>query len=128
MSNLIDVHVGNRIRLRRLSVGKTQTQLAQLLKITFQQVQKYERGANRVGASRLLAIADFLQVPASYFFEGLETPSDAATASAKFVSEYFASPDALRLAKAFLSITDPKLRRSIVALVQEIASAYPEPD
>jgi transcriptional regulator with XRE-family HTH domain len=75
--NSIDVHVGNRIRTRRLALGMSQEKLAGGLGLTFQQVQKYEKGANRVGASRLLAISDILEVPVSFFFDGA-SPASAA--------------------------------------------------
>jgi transcriptional regulator with XRE-family HTH domain len=125
----VDVEVGQRIRIQRLSQGLSQTSLADQLGVTFQQVQKYEKGANRIGASRLQQIAHILQVPVSFFFEGApnvpgqqsdglgEAPSPA------YVSDFLATSDGLALTKAFMGIKDAKLRRRIVDLVEQIAAA-----
>src|SRR6516162_10119944 len=115
--NPIDVHVGSRVRLRRTLLGMSQEKLGDAIGLTFQQVQKYEKGANRIGASRLQQIAHTLQVPVSFFFEGAPmegAPLDADAPSPSFVSDFLASADGLALTKAFMQIKDSKLRRRIV--------------
>jgi transcriptional regulator with XRE-family HTH domain len=121
-----DQHVGTKLRARRTKLGMSQSTLAEALGLTFQQVQKYEKGANRIGASRLHQIAQILQVPVEYFFEGLprergprRTADDAA--SVQYVADYLATPDGLQLTKAFMQIPNAKLRRSIVNLVEQLA-------
>jgi transcriptional regulator with XRE-family HTH domain len=122
----IDSHVGKRVRMRRLMLGLSQTKLADALGLTFQQVQKYEKGANRISASRLQGISQILQVPVFFFFDGaphepgqLDAPNGAP--SPQYVSDYLTTSDGLNLTKAFMQIPDPKLRRSIVNLVEQIA-------
>ena len=127
--NPIDKHVGSRVRMRRLMLEMSQTDLAVGLGLTFQQVQKYEKGANRIGASRLQHISQILQVPVPFFFEGAPAAfgvSQAAKGAADapspaYVTDFLATSDGLALVKAFVCIEDPKLRRSIVRLVEEIA-------
>ena len=124
--NLTDKHVGARVRMRRLMLDMSQTTLADALGVTFQQVQKYEQGTNRIGAGRLLQISRFLQVPITFFFEGAPSPLRArggtgAAPSPSYVSAFLATSDGLALTKAFMQIKEPKLRRHIVHLVQEIA-------
>jgi transcriptional regulator with XRE-family HTH domain len=113
--------------MRRMMLGMSQEKLGDALGLTFQQVQKYEKGSNRIGASRLQHIAQILQVPVSFFFEGGpagEVSRGAADlASPAYVSDFLATRDGLTLAKAFMAIKDKKLRRSIVALVEEIVGA-----
>jgi transcriptional regulator with XRE-family HTH domain len=126
-----DKHVGSRVRMRRMMLGRSQTQLGEALGITFQQVQKYEKGTNRISASRLQHISEVLQVAVPFFFEGSPRVSgedDAQTGapSPQFVSDYLATPDGLNLTKAFMRIPGAQLRRSIVDLVEEIAG--PEED
>jgi transcriptional regulator with XRE-family HTH domain len=110
--------------MRRMMLSMSQEKLGDALGLTFQQVQKYEKGANRIGASRLQHIAQILQVPVSFFFEGgpaaegLRGASE--RASPTYVSDFLATRDGLGLAKAFMAIKDKKLRRCIVALVEEI--------
>jgi transcriptional regulator with XRE-family HTH domain len=123
-----DKHVGQRVRMRRLMLGLSQTKLADALGLTFQQVQKYEKGTNRIGGSRLQHISQILQVPAAFFFEGAPQARgrhDAQTdaPSPQYVSDYLATPDGLHLTKAFMQIPDQKLRRSIVNLVEQIADS-----
>ena len=122
--NPIDKHVGSRVRMRRMMLGMSQTTLANGLGLTFQQVQKYEKGTNRMGASRLQHISHILQIPVPFFFEDAphvagqpkgEAPSPA------YVSEFLATRDGLTLTKAFMRITEPALRQRIVHLVEEIA-------
>jgi transcriptional regulator with XRE-family HTH domain len=122
--NPIDKHVGSRVRMRRMMLSMSQEKLGDALHLTFQQVQKYEKGTNRIGASRLQQISQILQVPVSFFFEGApeggggdfgEAPSPA------YVSDFLATSDGLALTKAFMRIDSPKLRRRIVDLVEQIS-------
>ena len=123
--NPTDKHVGSRVRMRRMMLGMSQEKLGDALGLTFQQVQKYEKGTNRIGASRLQQIAHFLQVPVSFFFEGgPDLPGPAGTMEApspSYVSDFLATSEGLALTKAFMQIKDPKLRRRIVDLVSQIA-------
>ena len=126
--NPTDKHVGGRLRMRRLMLDMSQSDLADCLGLTFQQVQKYEKGANRVSASRLQHISQILQVPVPFFFEGAPAatgirPSAGQTAKASspsYLSDFLATSDGLSLAKAFMCIEDAKLRRAIVRLVEVI--------
>jgi transcriptional regulator with XRE-family HTH domain len=128
-ANAIDRHVGARVRMRRLMLRMSQTTLGESLGLTFQQVQKYEKGANRISASRLQQIAHILQVPVSFFFEGapdaVEQPtgSSAKMPSLDYTMEFAASTDGLTLSKAFMSIKNARLRRSIVNLVERLGSS-----
>ena len=125
--NPVDKHVGSRVRMRRLMLGMSQEKLADGLGLTFQQVQKYEKGANRIGASRLQHLASILQVPVPFFFEGLPTAQDPAGLAGSpphsEVFEFLATMDGVRLAKAFTRIPDAKLRRSIVDVTEQISDA-----
>ena len=125
--NPVDKYVGSRVRMRRIMLGMSQEKLGDSLGLTFQQVQKYEKGTNRIGASRLQQISEILQVPVSFLFEGgpagpaadggmSEAPSPA------YVSDFLATSEGLALTRAFTRISDPKLRRSIVELVEQMAS------
>ncbi len=127
--NPTDKHVGTRVRMRRMMLSMSQEKLGDALGLTFQQVQKYEKGTNRIGASRLQQISHILQVPVAFFFEGApsaqvigrsegvsEAPSPA------YVSDFLATSDGLALTKAFMRIDDSKLRRRIVDLVEQIAA------
>jgi transcriptional regulator with XRE-family HTH domain len=128
--NPIDKYVGNRLRMRRLMLEMSQTDIADALGLTFQQVQKYEKGTNRIGASRLQHISQILQVPVSFFFEdapaapGLWPSETTEPRSASYVTDFLATSDGLSLAKAFMLVEDPKLRRAIVRLVEEIAPEH----
>ena len=124
--NPIDKYVGSRVRMRRMMLSMSQEKLGDALGLTFQQVQKYEKGTNRIGASRLQQISNILQVPVSFFFEGAPdistTPHVGGDApSPAYVADFLATSDGLALTKAFMRIKDAKLRRSIVDLVQHIA-------
>jgi transcriptional regulator with XRE-family HTH domain len=124
--NPVDKYVGSRVRMRRIMLGMSQEKLGEALGLTFQQVQKYEKGTNRVGASRIQQIAEILQVPVSFLFEG--GPSGTANAeggegpSPSYVSDFLATSEGLALTRAFTRISDAKLRRSIVELVEQIAA------
>ncbi|QPC86514.1 helix-turn-helix domain-containing protein [Mesorhizobium sp. NBSH29] len=126
--NPIDIHVGSRIRLRRNIQGMSQEKLGESLGITFQQIQKYEKGTNRVGASRLQAIASILNVPVSFFFEdapGHEAANRGGLAedsSTAYVVDFLSSPEGLQLNRAFVRIADPKVRRKVVDLVKALAA------
>lgn len=125
-----DIHVGARLRVRRKLLGLSQTQLAEGLSLTFQQIQKYERGANRVSASTLYEAAKILKVSVSFFFEGLpatdeaieEGEADAATALAATVAGLLATPEGLELAKLFPAIPRGEARRQILGLVRTLGS------
>ena len=125
--NPIDKHVGSRVRMRRMMLNMSQEKLGDALGLTFQQVQKYEKGTNRIGASRLQQIAHILQVPVSFFFEGAPHVAGTPTAgmseapSPAYVSDFLATSDGLSLTKAFMRIKNSKLRRRIVDLVEQIA-------
>src|ERR1700742_3290683 len=125
--NPIDRHVGSRVRMRRMMLAMSQEKLGDALGLTFQQVQKYEKGTNRIGASRLQQISTILQVPVAFFFEGAPDMGDGSRSLAKdapspaYVSDFVATSDGLALTKAFMQISDVKLRRRIVDLVEQIA-------
>ena len=114
----VDVAVGNRIRVQRLLSDMSQSALGEAIGVTFQQVQKYEKGANRVGASRLTQIAKALRVPIKTFFGGDEQEDGP---KADTAIEFLAVPGALELVQAYAQIDDNKLRRSLVALVKDMA-------
>lgn len=125
--NPIDVHVGGRVRLRRMLVGMSQEKLAEQLGITFQQVQKYEKGMNRIGASRLYETARILSVPVSFFYDELTGPAAGRGGLAEgeaegYVSDFMGSREGLRLMKAFMAIGDPRVRRRIIDLVETLAA------
>ena len=134
VSNPIDIHVGNRLRARRMLLGISQEKLGEAVELTFQQVQKYERGANRIGASRLYEFARILDVPVSYFFENMPkdigTPEGAYQVGMKYHET--APPElgtmdrreTLELVRAYYRITDPKRRQTIHDLVTNLAAAY----
>jgi|SRR5690606_691650 len=126
--NPTDMHVGSRIRLRRNMLGMSQEKLGESLGITFQQIQKYEKGTNRVGASRLQAIANILGVPVAFFFEDLPGSEGAGNRgfaedpSAAFAIDFCTSAEGLQLNRAFVRISDQKVRRRIIDLVKSLAS------
>ncbi len=128
--NPTDKHVGARVRMRRMMLSMSQEKLGDALGLTFQQVQKYEKGANRIGASRLQQIAQILQVPVSFFFEGAPNSGPqlgeglAEAPSPTYVSDFLATSDGLALTKAFMRIKDPKLRRRIVDLVEQMVADH----
>ncbi|MFN8831923.1 MAG: helix-turn-helix domain-containing protein [Labrys sp. (in: a-proteobacteria)] len=124
--NPIDKHVGSRLRMRRVLIGMSQEKLGEALSLTFQQVQKYEKGTNRIGASRLQQISSILDVPVSFFFDGApgadaqEGMSEAS--SSAYVVDFLSTTEGLQLNKAFVQIKDPKIRRKIVELVSALSS------
>jgi transcriptional regulator with XRE-family HTH domain len=130
--NPIDIHVGGRVRLRRTMLGMSQEKLGEALGITFQQVQKYEKGTNRIGASRLQHIAESLGVPVSFFFEDAPSESGAPGAaglqesSSSYVVNFLSSSEGLQLNRAFMKIQDPKVRRRIIELVKAIGQESDE--
>jgi transcriptional regulator with XRE-family HTH domain len=131
--NPIDVHVGSRIRLRRTLLGMSQQKLGEAIGLTFQQVQKYERGTNRVGSSRMFELARVLDVPVSYFFE--EMGSDVAARGRQHAfgiateapSSGGADPmtkrETLELVRAYYKITDPKVRKRLFEMTKALGAA-----
>jgi transcriptional regulator with XRE-family HTH domain len=124
--NPVDKYVGSRVRMRRIMLGMSQEKLGEALGLTFQQIQKYEKGTNRVGASRIQQISEILQVPVSFLFEGGPTTIAGAESggegtSPTYVSDFLATSEGLALTRAFTRISDAKLRRSFVVLVEKIA-------
>ncbi|MGO7357061.1 helix-turn-helix domain-containing protein [Rhizobium ruizarguesonis] len=125
--NPIDIHVGSRIRLRRTMLGMSQEKLGESLGITFQQIQKYEKGTNRVGASRLQNISNILNVPVSFFFEDAPGEHSAGgggmeASNSNYVVDFLSSSEGLQLNRAFVKISDPKVRRKVVELVKALAA------
>jgi transcriptional regulator with XRE-family HTH domain len=130
-ANSMDVHVGSRVRLRRMLLGMSQEKLGEKLGLTFQQVQKYEKGINRVGAGRLHELGRVLGVPVSFFFDeapGVGAPAPVAgfaeQPNESYVIDFLGSRDGLELNKAFVRITDPKVRRAIVEMVRALADDH----
>ena len=123
--NSTDTYVGSRVRIRRKMLGMSQEKLGEQLGITFQQVQKYEKGANRIGASRLQTISQVLEVPIGYFFP--QEPAAAGgmgeSAQSDYISDFMMSSEGIELNRAFAQIKDPKLRRKVIELVRSMASS-----
>jgi transcriptional regulator with XRE-family HTH domain len=128
--NPIDVHVGSRVRLRRMLIGMSQEKLGELLGLTFQQVQKYEKGTNRIGASRLYQIAQFLNVPVQFFFEDISealanvdgsSQNFSEADSAPFVMEFVSSAEGLDLNRSYARISDTRVRKRVLELVRCLA-------
>jgi transcriptional regulator with XRE-family HTH domain len=134
--NPIDVHVGSRIRLRRTLLGMSQEKLGEAIGLTFQQVQKYERGANRVGSSRLFDLARVLDVPVAYFFEDMsvstqeKSPSKLMGVATPPEPDYEPDPmakrETLELVRAYYKITDAQVRKRIFELTKSIAKTFRE--
>ncbi|MBN9440538.1 helix-turn-helix transcriptional regulator [Bosea sp. (in: a-proteobacteria)] len=129
--NPIDRHVGSRVRMRRMLAGVSQEKLGEALGLTFQQVQKYEKGANRISASRLQQIAKMLDVPVSFFFEGApsgDMPEGGFTdmSATTYVSDFLATSEGVQLTKAFIKIKSSRVRRRIVDLVEALAEEAEE--
>ena len=129
--NPIDVHVGSRVRLRRMLLGISQEKLGERLGLTFQQVQKYEKGVNRIGASRLFDLSTVLAVPISFFYEAAPAGearvqpipgfAEAASNTDSAILEFLSTREGLELNKAFSRIADAKTRRAILELVRALA-------
>ncbi len=129
--NPVDVHVGSRVRLRRMLLGMSQEKLGERLGLTFQQVQKYEKGINRIGASRLFDLAQVLGVSVQFFYEEapnvherqvVNAPGFADNRGESYIVEFLNSREGLELNRAFIKIQDAKVRRSVVDLVRSLAS------
>ena len=133
--NPVDVHVGARVRLRRTLLGMSQEKLGEAIGLTFQQVQKYERGANRIGCSRLYDLSRVLDVPVSYFFEDM--PSAVAASSpaqmrgmaeskASYEPDPMAKRETLELVRAYYKIADPQVRKRLFEMTKALGQAYGE--
>jgi transcriptional regulator with XRE-family HTH domain len=129
LPNSIDKHVGGRVRTRRMMLKMSQTALGDALGLTFQQVQKYEKGTNRIGAGRLQHIAHFLQVPVEFLFEGAPGGSmkDINPLTFDYVSDFVATSDGLALLKAFTQLKDTAMRRRVLNLVEQISQRQRAP-
>lgn len=126
-ANAIDRKIGQRVRSRRLEIGMSQERLAELLGITFQQVQKYEKGVNRIAASRLFDIAAALQQPVARFYEGLSArAASAAESRQNFVDDALATPEGAQLMSVFASIRSQRVRRKVLELVRTLAEEAAE--
>ncbi len=132
----VDVHVGGRVRLRRSMLGMSQDKLGESLGLTFQQIQKYEKGVNRIGASRLFEIAHILGVPVQFMFEDYDvatgraygfSESGAEDEDSAAVTSLLNSPEGVQLCKHFAEIRDPKVRKRIIDLIKSLSAAEPEP-
>lgn len=131
--NPVDIHVGSRVRLRRTLLGMSQEKLGEAIGLTFQQVQKYERGANRIGASRLFDLSRVLDVPVSFFFDDMPADHESRTADqampaeverqAGFEPDPMAKRETLELVRAYYRITDPQVRKRIFELTKSVANA-----
>ena len=125
--NPIDTHVGSRVRLRRTMMSMSQEKLGDALGITFQQIQKYEKGTNRIGASRMQQIAETLKVPVSFFFEdapiqgGVPVAGMAEAGATSYVVDFLSSPEGIQLNRAFVRITNPAIRRKVIEMVKTLA-------
>jgi len=127
--NPVDTHVGSRVRLRRMLLGMSQERLGESMGLTFQQVQKYEKGVNRIGASRLFQISKILDVPVQFFFEEAPNVGEPGQASGlaepdseAFILEFLNSREGLELNRAFVKIADSKVRKSVVDLVRALGA------
>jgi transcriptional regulator with XRE-family HTH domain len=120
-ANPIDGQVGNRVRIRRMLIGMSQEKLGDLLGLTFQQVQKYEKGINRIGAGRLFEIARILDVPIDFFYEGVSSDGHGFAEESAPVLEFVSSNEGLQLSLAFMKIKDPKVRKRVLDLVKSLA-------
>lgn len=139
-ANPVDAHVGYRVRLRRMLIGMSQERLGDLLGLTFQQVQKYERGINRIGAGRLYEVAEILGVPISFFYEGMDgiqvpaehgsngtngTNGTNGSEKPSAVMDFLSSNEGIQLSTAYMGIKDVKVRRKILDLVRSISADGP---
>jgi transcriptional regulator with XRE-family HTH domain len=127
-TNPIDRHVGARLKMRRVVVGLSQSKLGEAPNITFQQIQKYEKGSNRIGASRLQELARVLKVPPAYFFEGAPVGAAPSVGFAEDdpsapITDFLSTSEGLQLNRSFAAIRDPKVRKRIIELVSLLAQA-----
>jgi transcriptional regulator with XRE-family HTH domain len=121
-ANPIDIQVGNRVRIRRMLIGMSQERLGDLLGLTFQQVQKYEKGVNRIGAGRLYEVSRILNVPIDFFYQGVASePGAPAPEAAPPVLEFVSSGEGLQLSLAFMKIKDIKVRKRVLDLVKSLS-------
>ena len=120
-ANPIDIQVGNRVRIRRMLIGMSQERLGDLLGLTFQQVQKYEKGVNRIGAGRLFEISRILNVPIDFFYEGVAAAGLAEPEGSAPVMEFVSSGEGLQLSLAFMKIKDIRVRKRVLDLVKSLA-------
>jgi transcriptional regulator with XRE-family HTH domain len=122
----IDKEIGSRVRMRRISIGMSQEKLGDMLGLTFQQVQKYEKGTNRISVSRLVDIAKILGVDIHFFFNGIKSVKDDGGFSEEeappYISEVMSTPEGLQLIRTFTSIKNARVRKSIVQLVSSLAA------
>src|ERR1700754_3559337 len=130
-ANPIDVQIGNRVRIRRMLIGMSQERLGDMLGLTFQQVQKYEKGVNRIGAGRLFEVARILNVPVDFFYEGVAAqltgqPGVNEPEGAPPVMEFVSSGEGLQLSLAFMKIKDAKVRKRVLDLVKSLAEEEAE--
>ena len=130
-ANPVDIQVGNRVRIRRMLIGMSQERLGELLGLTFQQVQKYEKGVNRIGAGRLFDVSRILGVPIDYFYEGVGAQlagqdGFAEDGGAPPVMEFVSSGEGLQLSLAFMKIKDSKVRKRVLDLVKSLAEEEAE--
>jgi transcriptional regulator with XRE-family HTH domain len=128
-SGPVDKHVGERVRMRRIMCGMSQVELADKLNVSFQQVQKYEKGTNRIGASRLYHIAQILDVPPAFFFEDLSGPKTRAGAAGlpDYLVDVMGTALGQRLVQALARVPDTKMRSSLVRLIEGMANQRGEP-
>jgi transcriptional regulator with XRE-family HTH domain len=120
-TNPIDIQVGNRVRIRRMLIGMSQERLGDLLGLTFQQVQKYEKGVNRIGAGRLFEVSRILNVPVDFFYEGVAAQLAGEEQQGAPVMEFVSSGEGLQLSLAFMKIKDAKVRKRVLDLVKSLA-------
>ena len=121
-ANPIDIQVGNRVRIRRMLIGMSQERLGDLLGLTFQQVQKYEKGVNRIGAGRLFEVSRILNVPVDFFYEGVNEGAPGSPESdGAPVMDFVSSGEGLQLSLAFMKIKDAKVRKRVLDLVKSLA-------
>ena len=132
-ANAVDSHIGVRVRARRMLIGMSQERLGELLKVTFQQIQKYERGANRISASRLFQLARVLGVPVGYFYESIVEPADGHVPGFAESADdegsllaFLNTREGIELNRAFQRITDPAKRRAVVDLVRSMSGDKPD--
>lgn len=123
----IDIHVGQNVRARRKMVGMSQTQLANELGVSFQQVQKYERGTNRIGSSRLFRMSTKLDVPVAYFFDGAETKLPGCNdMEEELGAEVLNSTETRELLDAYFRILDPRIRKKVLSLARLLSTGVDE--